>query len=359
MKLLFTYYIPSGGMETLNRIRCKALQEQGIVSHLLYNFDSEGRHNIKNIPTYVTNDDLEIKGILVREKFDAVIICTDYLLMERIRRLGYNGTIIYEVQGLGPHETIQLIMQNASPNIRLYSNAIMYPKTPHLIDLFQAAFPEIIQFCFDNPLDTEHFGYISYPSKKFPIMGWVGRIEKNKNWSDFLMLGYWMIRVKPNMHLWMFENAKLFEAAEKEKFEAMVNDLNLRPRLIRYSNVPHDQMADYLSIIGDSGGFLCSSSILEGFGYAVAEAMLCRCPVLSTDSDGVKRFIIHNETGKFFPHGNVTQAIEEARELMDNEYLRNTIRLNGEKHVKSIFSTKQYAKHFIAMMMKLGHGGVS
>jgi L-malate glycosyltransferase len=90
------------------------------------------------------------------------------------------------------------------------------------------------------------------------------------------------------------------------------------------------------------------------FGYAVAEAMLCRCPVISTDSDGVKRFIIHNETGKFFPHGDITQAIEEARELMNNEYLRNTIRSNAEKHVKSIFSTKQYVNHFIAMMVKLG-----
>jgi glycosyltransferase involved in cell wall biosynthesis len=354
MKLLFTYYIPSGGMETLNRIRSKALQDQGITTHLLFNYDSESRQNIKNIPTYVTNDDQEIKSILDKEMFDAVIICSDYLLMERIRRLGYNGTIIYEVQGLGQHHTIQLILQNASPNIRKYSNAIMYPKTPHLIDLFQAAFPEIIQFSFDNPLDTEHFGYISYPEKNSPIIGWVGRIEKNKNWSDFLKLGYWMTKVNPNMHLWMFENAKLFEVSEKEKFEAMVDDLNLRSRLNRFSNVPHEQMADYLSVIGDSGGFLCSSSILEGFGYAVAEAMLCRCPVISTDSDGVKRFIIHNVTGKFFPHGNITQAIEEAIELMNNEYLRNTIRLNGEKHVKSIFSTKQYANHFMAMMVKLG-----
>ncbi|MFP3415838.1 glycosyltransferase, partial [Bacillus sp. SIMBA_074] len=93
-----------------------------------------------------------------------------------------------------------------------------------------------------------------------------------------------------------------------------------------YVNQPHNKMAEYFSIIGDSGGFLCSTSKVEGFGYAVLEAMVCRCPVLSTDSDGVRSFIRHNQTGKFFDQGNIDQAELEGNELLSNIPLREDIR---------------------------------
>ncbi|MGP3783850.1 hypothetical protein [Paenibacillus sp. 1A_MP2] len=50
--------------------------------------------------------------------------------------------------------------------------------------------------------------------------------------------------------------------------------------------------------------------------------MSCGCPVLSTDSDGVRSFITHNRTGKFYPIGNVNAAVSEAVDLMHNIQLR-------------------------------------
>lgn len=38
-----------------------------------------------------------------------------------------------------------------------------------------------------------------------------------------------------------------------------------------FSNVSNEHMADYFSMIGDSGVFLCSTSKVEGFGYAIVE----------------------------------------------------------------------------------------
>lgn len=112
-------------------------------------------------------------------------------------------------------------------------------------------------------------------------------------------------------------------------------------------------MAEYFSRIGDSGGFLCSTSKVEGFGYAVLEAMLCRCPVISTDSDGVKSFIIHNKTGKFFELGNIQQAVNEAVDLMFNQTLREQIRRRGVNHIKNHFSEEKYAENFLNMVKKL------
>jgi glycosyltransferase involved in cell wall biosynthesis len=126
------------------------------------------------------------------------------------------------------------------------------------------------------------------------------------------------------------------------------------PELTIRSNIPHDHMPHYLSVIGDSGGFLLSTSFAEGFGYAVAEAMSCRCPVLSTDSDGVRHFIDHNRTGKFFKTRSVSEAVREASELMDNRELTERLRVQAEQHIRTHFSPSRYAADIVNIMVALG-----
>ncbi|NRD78503.1 glycosyltransferase family 4 protein [Bacillus sp. BRMEA1] len=354
MKLLFTFYHPSGGMGTLNHIRCEALQQAGVTCHLLYSKYSQGYKNIKGITTFITNQDEEIRDIIHKESYDAIIVASDYFLLEKLRNLGYKGTIIYEVQGFGDWETSLLTIQTVAPYVITYSNAVLLPDTSHLVSLFKSHTQSVRQFSFNLPLDTRKFRYIAYPIKPFPIIGWVGRIEHNKNWSDFLEIGHRMIEENPHLYLWMFCDMDLSAPSEKERFESKVDQLELRSRLIRYVNVPQQLMADYYSIIGDSGGFLCSTSFLEGFGYAVAEALLCRCPVLATDSDGVRRFIFHNKTGMFYNRGDIDDAVQKANDMMINKSLRTTLREAGEMHILKHFSEDAYVRNFIYMLKNLG-----
>ncbi|MHA0857274.1 glycosyltransferase family 4 protein [Paenibacillus sp. CMAA1364] len=349
MKILFTFYNPSGGMETLNRIRSDALMKKHIECCLLYTNDGAGLQNIKNIRTYITNENEVIKRILERECFDMIIVCTDIDLLERIATMNYKGHLIYEIQGLGTLTTAECLIKDFSTRIEKYADGIVFPQTAHLKHLIETYCPTIRKFCFDNPLDTEVFGYTSYPPKEYPIIGWVGRIEANKNWREFLEIGWRLRKINPTIRLWMFEDATLFDADEKMDFEKSPHRQEVSSHLIRYSNVPHEQMADYFSIIGDSGGFLCSTSITEGFGYAVAEAMLSRCPVLSTDSDGIRRFLFHNRTGKMYQQGNIDQAVEEAEQLMLNLSLRKAIRRRSQSHIRQQFSTFRYCNNFLDM----------
>jgi glycosyltransferase involved in cell wall biosynthesis len=113
-------------------------------------------------------------------------------------------------------------------------------------------------------------------------------------------------------------------------------------------------MANYFSMIGESGGFLCSTSKVEGAPYSLLEAMSCKCPVLTTDSDGVKSSIIHNQTGKYYTLGNVDEAVKEAKELIMDSQLREYIRVNALQHVKINFSPELYCANFIAMIRSLG-----
>ncbi|WP_338781075.1 glycosyltransferase family 4 protein [Metabacillus sp. FJAT-52054] len=354
MKILFTFYLPSGGMETLNRIRAKSLANMGIESHLLYLFNAEGKKNIIGIPAYITNDDAKIKEILDQHQFDAIVVCTDFYLMERIRNLGYSGKIIYEVQGLGIPSEAAAVVDQAAPYIKSYAQAILYPQTSHLIHLFNSKIPEFPQYCFNNPLDVYGFGYRTHEKISQPIIGWVGRLEPNKNWSFFLELCSHLIKWNNNLTIWMFGDLKLSADDQKEEFKKRTEQLNLTSHLIHHEDVPNHEMADYYSKIGDSGGFLSSTSILEGFGYSVSEALLCRCPVVATDSDGIRNFIIHNYTGKINHQGDLMEAVNHAKEIIINTEDREKIREQGVLHIKQNFPPEKYGNSFNVMLRSLG-----
>ncbi|HEY2494195.1 MAG TPA: glycosyltransferase family 4 protein [Paenibacillus sp.] len=353
MKVLFTFYVPSGGVETLNRLRCIALQKHGIEGHLLYLQWGAGQQNIHNIPTYITSDDSEISSLLHEHNYDAIVVTSDYFMLERLRSLGYQGSLLFEAQGFGTLEQATATITEAASSLKRYCNAVLLPQTSHLIEIFINICPWLPRFIISNILETSSFTHVTTKSPPYPAIAWVGRLEANKNWKEFLEISSQLLQIQPNIGIWMFQDANIFDAQDRHEFINKVQELHLDSVIEIFSNIPHPDMARYYSMVGDSGGFLLSTSILEGFGYAVAEAMSCNCPVLSTDSDGVRSFITHNTTGKFYPRGDISKAVEEGLELMQNMPLRHSIRTQGREHVATHFSPKQYVNSFRQVMNAL------
>lgn len=354
MKILFCYYLPSGGTETLNRQREKALKLINIESHFLYLQTGAGIINPSTSKVFIANKDLEIKRIIEDEKYDAVAVNSDALLLRRIRALGYQGPLIFESQGFGPkREANKFLKYTAKENINDFSDALLYPKTPHLQQLMKEIFPNKKQFAIHNCIDTEAFSYRNQPKQPFFIIGWVGRIEPNKNWNACLKIVKRLLPDFPNLQLWMFIDDTLTTPNERKKFNHQLQQLQLKNNLNVYNNVPHSEMPNYYSTIAASGGFLLSTSISEGFGYAVLEALSCKCPVLTSNSDGVQSFVFHNVTGKMYSQHNLNEAVNEAKDLMTNVTLRNTMTANGSTFVKEHFSLENYAQHFKKMLEDL------
>lgn len=355
MRLLFAYYLPSGGMETLNRLRSEALRRIGVDCHLLYFWQGAGaKNNTSGIPTFITNNDEEIRGLLLAGAYDAVIVSNDVQTLERFRRLGFVKPLIYESQGLGTSAQAKETLLGAAPYLRSFANAIVYPRTSHLHELFSGMYSDIAQFSFDNLLDVERFGYHPVPIHPHPIIGWIGRIEPNKNWRAYLQIGAELVRRRHDVHLWMFEDPTLNHPDEEAAFGREVAQLGLGPRIVRKFNVPNLVMSDYLSIIGDSGGFLASTSITEGFGYAVGEAMLCRCPVVAADSDGVRAFIEHSLTGLLYPQQGLAVAADLGEALLKDGGFRERIRTVGRHYVLERFAPARYVANMMHMLQALG-----
>ncbi|WP_310830012.1 glycosyltransferase family 4 protein [Paenibacillus pedocola] len=350
MKVLFTFYVPSGGVETLNTLRCESLQREGIECHVLYLMPGSSNQNQPNYPVYIASGDEEIRTLLEKEHFDAIIVTSDYLLMERLRLLGYDGLLIYESQGLGRRSDAKDMIMDAVPYLRSYCNAVLIPPTDHLLELFISICPWLQRYIIPNIVDVQSFRFRPGEPPCDPVIAWVGRLETNKNWSEYLKIAHQIRRHKPNLHLWMFHDPGLASEEQKQLFHEELHALGLNDRLVVFTNIPNHVMPLYYSSIASSGGFLLSTSITEGFGYAVAEAVCCTCPVLSTDSDGVRSFIVHNYSGKFYPLGNVEAAVTEGLELMNNLELRSSIQSQGRMHMVSRFGSERYAQSFREML---------
>ena len=78
MNILFVYYIPSGGVETLNRQRSTALKAINIHSHFLYYEKRRDLINKHDGPIFITNKDDEIKKILDAGNYEVIIVISDF-----------------------------------------------------------------------------------------------------------------------------------------------------------------------------------------------------------------------------------------------------------------------------------------
>ncbi|WP_446897012.1 glycosyltransferase family 4 protein [Clostridium sp. LBM24168] len=67
----------------------------------------------------------------------------------------------------------------------------------------------------------------------------------------------------------------------------------------------------------------------ETFGNVVLEAMTSGIPVIGADAGGVKNIIEHGINGLKFRAGDVNELVNLMIELIDNEDLRNVLRING------------------------------
>lgn len=349
-RVLFVFYVPSGGMETVNRQRCQALRRYGIQAECLYYEWGAGLQNKVDFPVYVTNHDEEIVSLLQQKNYDAIVVTTDHTSFPRFRRLGFQGKLVLEIQGYGSVDTAEKQLRAAAPIIHAHASALMNPKTPHIATLFQKYCSPIPQFHFNNCFDTRSFTYQPAQCPEFPILAWIGRIEDNKNWREFLYIAHSLRFYEERLQIWMFEDHHLSRPEERKQFVDLVNQLHLKEAMEIRSNVPNQDMASFLSRIGDSGGLLCSTSKVEGAPLSILEAMSCRCPVLASSSDGVQTSLIHNVTGKIYPLGNMGQAVLEARELMRNEPLRESIRDKAQQHVQTEFHPEKYCQQFIEML---------
>jgi glycosyltransferase involved in cell wall biosynthesis len=86
------------------------------------------------------------------------------------------------------------------------------------------------------------------------------------------------------------------------------------------------------------------TSLNEGFGIVLLEAMAMRKPIIATEVGGIPEVIINEETGILVPPGDPQAIAQATLELYHDPRLRERMGLSGYSRLKSIFGIDNHVR---------------
>jgi len=195
-----------------------------------------------------------------------------------------------------------------------------------------------------NPIDTD---VVMIKSKEKVDHKWltdksiktiisVGRLEKQKNHTLLINAFKIVSKNHPNTRLMI-----LGEGTERKNLEKLTKELNLTSKvcLIGLQDNP-------FAFVSKADLFVLSSDF-EGFGNVIIEAMVCGCPVISTDcQSGPNEIITHKKDGYLTPVGDVDAMSDAISTLLENKSLRESI-IENAYHRANDFRLEKISEQYL------------
>lgn len=96
-----------------------------------------------------------------------------------------------------------------------------------------------------------------------------------------------------------------------------------------------------------------STSLLEGFGLNVAEAMACGCPVVVGNSGALSEIVVNEQTGYVVPPGDKTIFKNRILSILDDRALRIRLGVSARDHIRSHFTWERCAREVLSIYKAL------
>ena len=162
------------------------------------------------------------------------------------------------------------------------------------------------------------------------LIGFIGRLSDQKDPFTFLKAILKVLDINPDCHFILVGGGpkeldiKIF--IQKNNLESKVTLLGIR------NDIP--------SILHNLDLFVLSS-IYEGLGRSMTEALYCKVPVIATDVEGVPELIQNNETGILVPPRNSKKLASAITYAIDNLEDMQNIAEKGHVFVNENFDVKK------------------
>src|SRR4051794_13239116 len=106
-------------------------------------------------------------------------------------------------------------------------------------------------------------------------------------------------------------------------------------------------MVDFLGYRNDIENLLkisdlaVASSLREGLPVNIMEAMACELPVIASDNRGHRELIVNDKNGWIIEHENPAQFAKKMNFLVEDDYLRAQLGVNGRKMILQTYSNQK------------------
>jgi glycosyltransferase involved in cell wall biosynthesis len=137
------------------------------------------------------------------------------------------------------------------------------------------------------------------------------------------------------------------DGPERARLEELAVRLNLS-RLLRFTGFRQDIPACLHAF-----DVFVHSSLYEGMGYTIIEAMAAKAPVVATNVGGVKEIVFPDQTGVLIEPNSVTALVQAMEKLAVDADLRSRLAEAALHNVEQTFTISQMAKQTLALYRKL------
>ena len=164
-------------------------------------------------------------------------------------------------------------------------------------------------------------------NQRLPVVGTVGRLSEQKSPLDFVKAAKIVLTRQPDVQFLIVGDGPL-ESATKRAIGA-------EPRIKMvgfYENIP-----EILALLD----IFALSSLWEGLGRALTEAMTMGLPVAVTPVGGVPELVIHKETGLLSAPGDPEKLAENILWLLDHPQDAQILGKKAREKVLSDFSAEK------------------
>lgn len=360
MKVLVIWRLLTvGGVNAGWRNRSIYFKKHGIDTEFLYTTDHGGLHIMEDIaPVYLTKDEKKIINIIKSNHYDAIIVVDTAAAYKWIRKAKYTGPVIIEAR---TPEIIKL-----QPHIKSFRGikpeTIIVPSDyqKRIVSILTETEPVEVIY---NGIDTSFFkmlpekliDYSSAPvlpeGKK--IIGWIGRLDKRKNWPMLLEIAKKVKRERNDIEFWVIGGA---QSVQREDFAAKWQEENLEDIVKWFPVIPYQQMPHVYAKIRKSGGCTLATTKSESFGNTFIESMACGVPVVASNMKPVTELVLPGQTGMLYRGQNVDDAVKKLYSILDAPELHHQMSRTSSQHVQQHFAIEVVADQYIDLLYEIVHG---
>lgn len=165
--------------------------------------------------------------------------------------------------------------------------------------------PNLVDHSVFGPDGSSELGDVTLPRSAAPLV-WVGRFDKGKGYRQFLRT----LALLPEQYVGVMVVSLESDPARMVSFLSETYALGVANRVRVMSDVEPSDLANLFRAARDRGGALVSTSLLESFGYAIAEALACELRVSAFDLPVLAEHQGFKQLGVAVPPGDVHALAE-------------------------------------------------
>ncbi|MFJ5716389.1 glycosyltransferase family 4 protein [Neobacillus sp. NPDC093127] len=357
MKVLVIWRLLTvGGVNAGWRNRSIYFKKKGIETEFLYTTDHGGLHIMQDVAkVYLTKDKNEIINIIKDNAYDAIIVVDTGAAYKWIRKAKYKGPVLIEAR------TPELI--KLQPHLKTFNGIqpelIIVPSQyqRRLVSILTEDIPihvihNGVDTSFFRALSNEEIDYESIP--KLPtgkkIIGWIGRLDKRKNWPMLIEVAKKINSERDDIEIWVIGGA---QSVQREEFAAVWQEEELTEIIKWFPVIPYQQMPHVYAKIRQSGGCTLATTKAESFGNTFIESMVCGVPVVASNIMPINELIVNGETGLLYRGQNVEDAVNQIYGIINEPEIHQQMSQAAIQRVEEMFAIQVVAEQYIRLLQKL------